>query len=339
MTVARASESVLAPAAFLALATPVLGEALPGNTHFLTFIRPPLVLVVLVCIYGLPVLLIREAAVRWKLSLGGILLLGAAYGLYNEGIIAHTLFLQHGVPISSFDDYGYAWGINWSWLPTIVLYHALHSVLYPILIATALFASRSARPWLGRKTAVAFAVVSFAVAPIVLPSSFHRFAARAIPVFMAIGVLVYIARRAGPRERGFLAGAPPRAVWTPAAAGVVYEILFGLSVTLAARRAPVPVYIAALAALVVAAYLVVCRTSGISAPVVLAFGLGGYLVIALENVVRLHAFVDMIAGECAVICGCLLVLRLLRRRLRAAAMPGVVAGRSPLPPPEDAASA
>jgi hypothetical protein len=72
-------------ALFLLLAPGPLAEVLSQNVQLLTFLQPvPFLLVTLT--YGVPVLVIRELAVARKLNDMGLILLGLAYGILNEGL-------------------------------------------------------------------------------------------------------------------------------------------------------------------------------------------------------------------------------------------------------------
>jgi len=127
----------------LLLITPFLTELLSTNMVGDKFFST---LSVLLIIYGCAVLLIRELSIRWKLGLIGIFILGIAYGFYNEGIVAKTLLLSETVPMNSF-IYPKIFGINWVWALFINVWHALHAVLYPILIVSYFFPKSKEEKW------------------------------------------------------------------------------------------------------------------------------------------------------------------------------------------------
>jgi hypothetical protein len=114
---------------------PILTELLTANTPLPRFILP-INLLWLVLGYGIPLLVIREFAIRWRLGLWGILIIGLAYGIFNEGILAQTLVQAAHMPIGNFDGYLVGGGINIGWALYILFWHALHSVLYPFLLLT-----------------------------------------------------------------------------------------------------------------------------------------------------------------------------------------------------------
>src|SRR5580700_5221408 len=120
---------------FALIATPVLTELLTSNTPFFRFILPVNLLWEILT-YGVPLLVIRELAIRWRLGLWGVFILGIAYGIFNEGIIAQTLVHATSLPLAGFVGYMRIGGINVGWALYIVFWHALHSVLYPLLLVS-----------------------------------------------------------------------------------------------------------------------------------------------------------------------------------------------------------
>jgi len=135
-----------AGAALVALSF-LTAEYMSGNVPFPRILFPPVVLF-LILGYGFPVLLIREAIVRWRLGGPGMLLLGGAYGLVNEGLLAKTLTLKTGVPIGLFDGMALAFGIHVPWALFILAYHLCASVALPLLAVRVLFPAEADRPWL-----------------------------------------------------------------------------------------------------------------------------------------------------------------------------------------------
>jgi hypothetical protein len=125
------------PVLFLVLLAPQV-EYFTGSTQLYYLVaNPPIFFLFLaqnLGSYGLAVLLIREARVRWKLGWASVLLLGAAYGLLNEGIGAHTLFYPAQTIFGGPPGYSHWLGVNWV-LATelIVVVHPLFSVSLPLI--------------------------------------------------------------------------------------------------------------------------------------------------------------------------------------------------------------
>ncbi|MDG6996305.1 MAG: hypothetical protein JRN52_10315 [Nitrososphaerota archaeon] len=85
-------------------------------------------------LYGPGVLLIREASIRWKKGWATILILGAAYGILEEGIALSTLFNPLAGPVGKLGFYGHYLGVNWVWLAGILPVHMIYSISLPILL-------------------------------------------------------------------------------------------------------------------------------------------------------------------------------------------------------------
>src|SRR5208283_1563569 len=121
------------PIVALLLLTPFLTELLSGSQPAAKFFQPQVLLFLATVGYGIPVLLLREFAVRHRLGILGLLALGFVYGVFNEGIIAKTFYLATNVPVNNFDGYGCVYGIAIPWAVTISTWHARHALLYPIV--------------------------------------------------------------------------------------------------------------------------------------------------------------------------------------------------------------
>ncbi|MDE1821080.1 MAG: hypothetical protein KGJ23_09810 [Euryarchaeota archaeon] len=127
------------PALFLGLLAPMV-EYLTGSTQISWLVlNPPFFFAFLaqnLGSYGLAVLLIREAKVRWGKGWASVLLLGAAYGILNEGVGAATLFNPNDAGVLGVvSTYGHWLGVNWVWTTQLVLIiHPVFSVSLPILL-------------------------------------------------------------------------------------------------------------------------------------------------------------------------------------------------------------
>jgi MFS family permease len=115
-------------------------EYLTGSTQLSWLVANPLLFFAFLAqnigSYGLAVLLIREAKVRWHKGWATVLLLGAAYGILNEGIGAATLFNPNdAATLGIVATYGHWLGVNWVWATELVLIvHPIFSVSLPILL-------------------------------------------------------------------------------------------------------------------------------------------------------------------------------------------------------------
>jgi len=137
---------------FLIVASVVFTELLTGNVSIIQFAIDPILPIFLFTVgYGFPVLLIRELAVKWRSGLLSIFLLGLAYGILNEGILAKTLLMDVDVPMRAFDGYAGSFGVNYAWAAVIVSWHAFFAVIFPILTSHAIFPGKARTNWLSKK--------------------------------------------------------------------------------------------------------------------------------------------------------------------------------------------
>src|SRR5512140_813410 len=72
----------ISPALALWLIAPIFGELVSGSTPLNEYLSP--FTLVLCMLYGSGALLIREMLIRWGKNWRSLLLLGAAYGIYEE---------------------------------------------------------------------------------------------------------------------------------------------------------------------------------------------------------------------------------------------------------------
>ncbi len=106
--------------------------------------------------YGVPVLFVRELAARARAGLPGLFLMGLAYSIFNEGIIAKTLFFGGGM--HAYDAFYFA-GIRVVWTVIISTWHALHAMVFPIALVSALFPTVRQEPWLSMPAGVTLLVI------------------------------------------------------------------------------------------------------------------------------------------------------------------------------------
>ncbi len=151
-------ESNFKPAIVLVIIATVLPELLTGSSSFSAFFNP-VILLILFLGYGVAVLVVREIAVRYNVTFGGIFILGFAFSLFNEGLIAKTLIRFNELPVGQYDNYGYLLGISFPFTFAIGFWHALSSVLMPILLTYWLYPQKSNQPWLSKKMVAIFGAV------------------------------------------------------------------------------------------------------------------------------------------------------------------------------------
>lgn len=206
------------PILCLVLLSPGIPEYLSSSSPLSTLLVNPgiffLQLAANVGLYLPGVLLIREAMIRWQKGWGSVLLLGAAYGILEEGIVLETLFYARAGPVGVLGSYGHWLGVNWVWIPGVLLVHMLLSISLPILLLGLALPGTHGRSLVGRR-GISLAFLLWAVDLPLLALFVHAVYRYWMgwPIFfsslLAIAALVFVAyvvpARLMPRRSG-----PPR---------------------------------------------------------------------------------------------------------------------------------
>jgi hypothetical protein len=138
--------------------SPLTAEVLSGSTPPLKFIQP-FGLIFTPLLYGSSAILIREILARRRLGWGNALLLGAAFGVFQEALVVQTWysFMAKSSPSHSNGFYGVWLGTNWVWALNLTIYHAVISITLPLIWLTLLFPERALlAPGLKRRGVILF---------------------------------------------------------------------------------------------------------------------------------------------------------------------------------------
>jgi hypothetical protein len=193
------------PILCLALLSPGIPEYLSSSSALSTILVNPgwffLQLLLNLGLYLPGVLLIREAMVRWKKGWGSVLLMGAAYGILEEGLALETLFYSRAGPVGGLGFYGHWMGVNWVWTAGILPVHMIFSISLPILLlGLALPQTRGKSLVGGRGLGLAFVTwaVDIPVLMVLIHFTYHYWMGWAVffGSLLAIGLLVLAAYRA-----------------------------------------------------------------------------------------------------------------------------------------------
>jgi len=148
----------LAPLLTLFFLAPTIGELLSGSAPPAEFFHP-FTLFLLAALYGSGAILVRELRVRWGKGWPTVLVLGAAYGIVEEGLMVKSFFDPNWVDLGLLGTYGRWAGVNWVWSLQLTVYHAVFSIAVPILLVELLFPAHRDEHWLGRRGMVGFALL------------------------------------------------------------------------------------------------------------------------------------------------------------------------------------
>jgi hypothetical protein len=211
------------PAWVLFIVAPVVGELLSGSAPPAEFFTP-FGLIALPLLYGGGAIICRELTHRWGKGWPTLLLLGAAYGVLEEGIVCASFFNAHWPDVGPLGEYGRWLGVNWLWSVSLTVYHSAISVGTSVLIVNHLFPRRRDDAWLGR---VGFAVVCILYVPAMalLTLAIATYMHFPPPPVHSVGALVVIALF------GLAARHAPQRIMGADASGVrcVRPILFGVA--------------------------------------------------------------------------------------------------------------
>jgi hypothetical protein len=144
------------PALGLVFVAPLVAEFLLGNLP----IKLLPALIVLAPMYGGGALLIREVARRTGRGWPSILLLGMAYGIFEEAYTTQSLFNPNYLKLNLgllTPAYIPSLGIGAWWTLWMLMVHGIWSISTPIALVEACVPGRARTPWLGR---VGLAVVA-----------------------------------------------------------------------------------------------------------------------------------------------------------------------------------
>jgi len=138
------------PALVLLLLAPAIGELLSGSSPPAEYFTP-FSLIILTALYGGGALLAREVKIRWRRGIGSLLLLGASYGVVEEGVMVASWFNPNWPDLGMMGVFGRWLGVNWVWAVDLTIYHAIVSVTVPVLLVELAYPERRGEPWIKGK--------------------------------------------------------------------------------------------------------------------------------------------------------------------------------------------
>ncbi len=149
----------LPPALVLFLLAPAIGELLSGSAPPAEFFNP-FGFAILASLYGSGAIIVRELRVRWKKGIGSVLLLGAAYGILEEGLMVCSFFNYAWPDLGALTTYGRWLDVNWAWAIMLTIYHSVYSITIPIVLVELAYPERRLERWAdSRKLKAVFALL------------------------------------------------------------------------------------------------------------------------------------------------------------------------------------
>lgn len=146
------------PALILFLLSPAIGELLSGSAPPVEFFNP-VGLSLLLGLYGCGAVLARELKTRWRKGIGSLLLLGAAYGALEEGVMVASWSSPVWPDLGVLGVFGRWLGVNWVWAAELTMYHAIVSITIPVMLVELVFPERKGEAWLSDRWLKAVTVI------------------------------------------------------------------------------------------------------------------------------------------------------------------------------------
>ncbi|MCD6576786.1 MAG: hypothetical protein J7K66_02075 [Anaerolineaceae bacterium] len=153
------------PIITLMIISPVLGEMISGSSPPSEYFQPiPILLFTM--LYGIGAVIIREISRRWKKGWVSILLMGMAYGIFEEGIMVRSFFDPGWQDLGELAVYGRWIEVNWIWSIALTIFHAVVSISIPIAITELIFSNKKDILWLSNKEVIIFGIIFLINAPL-----------------------------------------------------------------------------------------------------------------------------------------------------------------------------
>ena len=196
---------------FLFFLAPSIGELLSGSSPPVEFFNP-FVILLLSALYGSGAILVRELRVRWGKSWSTVLVLGAAYGIIEEGWMVKSFFDPAWMDLGLLGVYGRWAGVNWVWSLGLTIYHAVFSISIPILLVELLFPAHRDEAWLSRRGMIGFTTLLLAdvVFGYLALTPYRPPVLQYLLSIIAVFILIVIARRLPVPTLAASEAAPPR---------------------------------------------------------------------------------------------------------------------------------
>ena len=140
----------LSPTTTLLLLGPLLGELVSAHQTLFQFINP-LAFVLTALPYGFGALICRELMVRWGKGWVSLVLLGIAYGLYEEAVVARSFWDPDWAELGPLRDYTYWRGITWTYAEVLIHFHLTISIISSVALAHILHPAHRHESWLSNR--------------------------------------------------------------------------------------------------------------------------------------------------------------------------------------------
>jgi len=140
----------LQPGVALLLMGPLLGELLSGHQTPLEFINP-LNFMITALPYGFGAVICRELTIRWGKGWLSLVLLGIAFGLYEEAIVARSFWDPQWSELGVLGDYTYWQGVTWTYAEALIHFHLTISMISSVVLTEIIYFDRRQEQWVNNR--------------------------------------------------------------------------------------------------------------------------------------------------------------------------------------------
>lgn len=208
----RLRQAIAHPVLLIILLAPFFGEGLSGSSPPVELLMP-WNLAFMAALYGCGALVCRELVHRFGLGFAGLVLLGVAYGVWEEALVDRYWFFPQFWQDSGIGTYSVVWHTNVLLAAHLTVFHTAISICASVLVVEWLVPQARHRSWIGRPGLVVAGLV-LAATPVVYGEFDQRPPAA---VLVAAGVLLaavvatafLVGRRRRPVPSPRTDGAPP----------------------------------------------------------------------------------------------------------------------------------
>lgn len=134
------------PGTALLFLGPICGELVSGHQTLFEFINP-LTFILSALPYGFGAIICRECMIRWHKSWPSLVLLGIAFGVYEEFIVARSVWDPEWAELGAIRDHSYWQGVTWTYAAILIHFHLLVSILSSVTLAHLLYPQRRHESW------------------------------------------------------------------------------------------------------------------------------------------------------------------------------------------------
>ena len=92
-----------------------------------------------------------------------MLLLGAAYGILEEGLMVKSFFDPNWMDLGILGSFGRWMNVNWVWAEMLIIYHAVFSITIPVVLVELVYPERKNERWVSNRLFKALISVLIAV--------------------------------------------------------------------------------------------------------------------------------------------------------------------------------